>query len=84
NRSLLSIKHFKVDCSYFTDFLKLAPFLPNLISLHLSSENYQHHSNFMIIVPTNCLSKLTSLHMDNVPTFDAIDCVSIMSTIENI
>ncbi|CAF3432842.1 unnamed protein product, partial [Rotaria sp. Silwood2] len=73
NQPLLSIKHFKIDCPYFNDFLKLVPHLPNLISLHLSPENYHNYSNIIIIVSENCLSNLRFLRMDNVSTFNAIE-----------
>ncbi|CAF3626209.1 unnamed protein product [Rotaria sp. Silwood1] len=75
NQPLLSIKHFKIDCPYFNDFLKLALLFPNLVSLHLSPENYHNYSHILIIVPANCLSNLKFLRMNNVPTFDTIEFI---------
>ncbi|CAF3275083.1 unnamed protein product [Rotaria sp. Silwood2] len=65
----LSLEHFSIDCNESYHFLQILPFMPNLITLKLS---YKFDSFDLISVQANSLSKLKSLQMNDVYTYDQV------------
>jgi hypothetical protein len=74
DQPLLSLRHFSISFYEWNFFLKLVAFMPNLISLDLSSERYMRYSSLIFIEPMN-LSKLKTLRMNNVEGYDQINYI---------
>jgi hypothetical protein len=74
NQSLLSLRYLTMKCYERKQFLRLIPFIPNLISLNILYQ-FDNPSSDLIFIQRNSLSKLKSIQINNIRRYDEIDCI---------